>query len=160
MEEDCSLHLNQNPSAAISDEEWTRRITALYEAKLLIYFRWLQGRYGDPELAMDAIQSAFVRILSVPEGKRADIRAIEAWAFAIVQNQARMLLRSHISRRENLMGLTAKEDGDLPTLAALPDTGAEGDLEGIAQTRENCRQVMDAKKTLTELVEALRDGSG
>jgi RNA polymerase sigma factor (sigma-70 family) len=149
LEEDCSLHLNQNPAAKVEDAEWTRQITALYESKLLIYFRWLQGRYGDPELAMDAIQSAFVRMLSMPQEKRAAVRTLESWAFTVVQNQARMLLRSHMRRRENLMALAPGEDGKLPSMMMMPDTGMEGDLERAALVRDNYRQVMDAMKALT-----------
>mgnify|MGYP000692923622 FL=1 len=149
MEEDCTLHLNQNPAAEIEDEAWTARLTALYEAKLLIYFRWLQGRYGDPELAMDAIQSAFVRMLSLPIEKRARVRSLESWAFSVVQNQARMLLRSHTRRRENLTALMPEDDGTLPSLMMLPETGVEGDLERAAQVRENYRRVMDVMRTLT-----------
>jgi len=149
LEEDCTLHLNQNPAAEIEDEAWTARLTALYEAKLLIYFRWLQGRYGDPELAMDAIQSAFVRMLSLPIEKRARVRSLESWAFSVVQNQARMLLRSHTRRRENLTALMPEDDGTLPSLMMLPETGVEGDLERAAQVRENYRRVMDVMRTLT-----------
>ena|GEM_PF-6477383 len=149
MEEDCTLHLNQNPAAEIEDETWTARLTALYEAKMLIYFRWLQGRYGDPELAMDAIQSAFVRMLSLSMEKRSRVRSLESWAFSVVQNQARMLLRSHMRRRENLTALIPEEDGTLPSLMMMPETGVEGDLERAAQVRENYRQVMDVMRTLT-----------
>ena len=149
MEEDCTLHLNQNPAAEIEDEVWTARLTALYEAKLLIYFRWLQGRYGDPELAMDAIQSAFVRMLSLPMEKRAGVRSLESWAFSVVQNQARMQLRSHMRRRENLMALVPEDDGTLPALMMMPETGVEGDLERAAQVRENYRRVMDVMRTLS-----------
>ena len=149
MEEDCTLHLNQNPAAEIEDDAWTARLTALYEAKLLIYFRWLQGRYGDPELAMDAIQSAFVRMLSLPMEKRANVRSLESWAFSVVQNQARMLLRSHMRRRENMMALLPQDDGTLPSLMMIPDTGVEGDLERAAQVRENYSKVMEVMRTLT-----------
>jgi len=149
LEEDCTLHLNQNPAAEIEDETWTARLTALYEAKMLIYFRWLQGRYGDPELAMDAIQSAFVRMLSLSMEKRSRVRSLESWAFSVVQNQARMLLRSHMRRRENLTALIPEEDGTLPSLMMMPETGVEGDLERAAQVRENYRQVMDVMRTLT-----------
>ena len=149
MEEDCTLHLNQNPAAEIEDDAWTARLTALYEAKLLIYFRWLQGRYGDPELAMDAIQSAFVRMLSLPMEKRARVRSLESWAFSVVQNQARMQLRSHLRRRENLTALIPEDDGTLPSLMLMPETGVEGDLERAAQVRENYRKVMDVMRTLT-----------
>ena len=149
MEEDCTLHLNQNPAAEFEDEAWTARLTALYEAKLLIYFRWLQGRYGDPELAMDAIQSAFVQMLSLPMEKRASVRTLESWAFSVVQNQARMLLRTHGRRRENLMALAPEEDGTLPSLLMIPETGVEGDLERAAMVRDNYRQVMDVMRTLS-----------
>lgn len=149
MEEDCTLHLNQNPSATIEDKEWARRITALYEAKLVIYFRWLQGRYGDPDLAMDAIQSAFVQMLSMPREKRAEIRSLESWAFTVVQNQARMQLRSHSRRRESLMPLAPDEDGLLPSILMMPETGVEGDLERATMVRDNYSQVMDVMKTLT-----------
>jgi len=149
LEEDCTLHLNQNPAAEFEDEAWTARLTALYEAKLLIYFRWLQGRYGDPELAMDAIQSAFVQMLSLPMEKRASVRTLESWAFSVVQNQARMLLRTHGRRRENLMALAPEEDGTLPSLLMIPETGVEGDLERAAMVRDNYRQVMDVMRTLS-----------
>jgi RNA polymerase sigma factor (sigma-70 family) len=149
LEEDCTLHLNQKPAADIEDEAWTARLTALYEAKLLIYFRWLQGRYGDPELAMDAIQSAFVRMLSLPKEKRANIRSLESWAFSVVQNKARMLLRSHMRRRENMMALLPQDDGTLPSLMMMPETGVEGDLERAALVRENYSKVMDVMRTLT-----------
>jgi RNA polymerase sigma factor (sigma-70 family) len=149
LEDDCSLQLNQNPAAEIEDDAWMARLTALYEAKLLIYFKWLQGRYGDPEIAMDAIQSAFVRMLSLPKEKRADVRSFESWAFSVVQNQARMLLRAHMRRRENLMALAPEEDGTLPSMLMMPETGVEGDIERAALMRDNYRQVMDVMKTLT-----------
>ena len=98
---------------------------------------------------MDAIQSAFVQMLSMPREKRAEVRTLESWAFTVVQNQARMQLRSHTRRRENLMPLAPEEDGTLPSLLMMPDTAMEGDLERATLVRDNCRQVMDAMKTLT-----------
>ena len=77
------------------------RLAALVRENLGWLRGWLQGRVGDPELADDLCQEAFLRALRRYSGLR-DPARFAGWLFRIAENTVRDHLRSEARRRNRV----------------------------------------------------------
>ncbi len=106
-------------SAATPSPEPRINVTQLFHEHYDALYRYLVRLTGDPDLAADAAQEAFVRLVERPPQDR----HLRAWLFAVATNVVRDTARA---RARWLKLLSASPDraplGDVP---ALPDTEAE-----------------------------------
>ena len=106
------------------------RLFAEHHASL---FRYLSRLTGDPDLAEDAAQEAFVRLVERPPTPD----RTRAWLFRVGVNAARMSARTGTRRRRILEGAPERAPvGDAPL---LPDLATER-----AELRARVRRALDA----------------
>ena len=119
-------------SAATPQPESRLNVTQLFTEHYDALFRYLVRLTGDGDLAADAAQEAFVRLVERPPQDR----HLRAWLFAVATNVVRDTARA---RARWLKLLTAAPDrapvGDLPT---APDAAAES-----AERRRVVRDALD-----------------
>ncbi len=106
-------------SAATPSPEPRINVTQLFNEHYDALYRYLVRLTGDPDLAADAAQEAFVRLVERPPQDR----HLRAWLFAVATNVVRDSARA---RARWMKLLSASPDraplGDVP---ALPDADAE-----------------------------------
>lgn len=86
-------------------------------------FRYLARLTGDPDVAADAAQEAFVRLVERPP----EPVQVRAWLFRVGTNAARMALRNGSRRRRILTGAPGRAPvGDAPP---APDEAAVSGIE-------------------------------
>jgi RNA polymerase sigma-70 factor (ECF subfamily) len=114
----------------------------LYEEHQRTIHAFLLGRTGDPELALDLLQEAFVRawrnldlLVTLPSGRQ------RAWLFSIARNLIVDQFRSQTTRRTARAALVAARDPD--------DEVAEGPERIVERDRE-LRLVDEAIRRLPE----------
>ena len=107
-------------------------IPALFAEHHASLFRYLSRLTGDPDLAEDAAQEAFVRLVEAPP----EPDRTRAWLFRVGTNAARMQARTGSRRRRILEAAPERAPvGDAPP---LPDVEAER-----AQLRQKIRRALD-----------------
>lgn len=106
-------------SAATPSPDQRLNVTQLFQEHYDALYRYLVRLTGDPDLAADAAQEAFVRLVERPPQDR----HLRAWLFAVATNVVRDTARA---RARWLKLLTSSPDrapvGDQPE---LPDAAAE-----------------------------------
>ena len=109
------------------------RVESLYEAHRPALVRYLARFAGDPDLAEDAAQEAFVRLAERPPARDENLRA---WLFTVATRIAVDQARGR-RRRENLL----EAGGDDPALGDAPDPPDEA-LDR-ARIRHHVRAALD-----------------
>ena len=110
------------------------RVESLYEAHRPALVRYLARFAGDPDLAEDAAQEAFVRLAERPPARDENLRA---WLFTVATRIAVDQARAR-RRQENLL----EAGGDDPALGEPPDPPDEA-LDR-ARLRRRVRVALDA----------------
>jgi RNA polymerase sigma-70 factor, ECF subfamily len=129
-----SVHTNADVVGAAKTESFDELFRRLYPALL----RYLHRLTGDADIAEDAAQEAFVRLLdrSIPQS---DVRA---WLFAVALNLVRDIARRRTRRAQLLQGTPV-----LPSSPAAPDEVAERG-EQIARVRMALEQVPERDRQM------------
>lgn len=109
-------------------------VSALYRTHHPSLVRYLTRLCGDPDLADDAAQEAFVRLAERPP---ADERELRAWLFTVATNVVRDARRTGRRRAEILAG----DPGGASPTAAVPDPA---DDAVRAELRRHVRAALDA----------------
>ena len=109
------------------------RVESLYEAHRPALVRYLARFAGDPELAADAAQEAFVRLAERPPARDENLRA---WLFTVATRIAVEQARTR-RRREGLLAAGP----DDPALGDAPDPPDEA--FDRAQLRRRVRAALD-----------------
>jgi RNA polymerase sigma-70 factor (ECF subfamily) len=111
---------------------------------------FLLGRTGDPELALDLLQEAFVRawrnldlLLTLPPGRQ------RAWLFSIARNLIVDQVRSRATRASTQHALVAARDPD-DDVAESPECIVERDRE-MRLVDEAIRRLPEALRTVLVL---------
>src|SRR5262245_2194231 len=89
------------PGGLLRMEPTGERLAALVRDNLGWLRGWLRGRLGDPDLAHDLCQEAFLRALRRFSGLR-DPARFAGWLFRIAENTVRDHLRSEARRRNRV----------------------------------------------------------
>jgi len=119
-------------------QAFERRFEALFETQYPRLYRWLQRLSGEPELAADLAQEAFVRLYR--RGTMPD--APEAWLISVAMN----LFRNERTTRARRLRLLDAARGGLGDSAAATDP--EIDPGESRRVREALGRVSDRERTL------------
>ena len=119
-------------SAATPSPEQRINVTQLFQEHYDALYRYLVRLTGDPDLAADAAQEAFVRLVERPPQDR----HLRAWLFAVSTNVVRDAARARTRWLKLLSGAPERAPmGDVP---APPDAAAES-----GERRELVRAALD-----------------
>ncbi|HEX8696095.1 MAG TPA: sigma-70 family RNA polymerase sigma factor [Longimicrobium sp.] len=119
------------------------RLFAEHHASL---FRYLSRLTGDPDLAEDAAQEAFARLVERPP----PAEHARAWLFRVGTNAARMSARTGTRRRRLLEAAPGRAPvGDAPR---APDDAAE-----LAELRDRVRRALGALPERDRVVLLMRE---
>jgi RNA polymerase sigma-70 factor (ECF subfamily) len=125
----------------IRDEDFDRSFETLFSDHFPRLFRFLDRLSGDPDLASDLAQEAFVKLYQ--RGALPDEPG--AWLAAVAMNRFRNHRRTGSTRRRLLTLVRAARAHSDP--AALPDAGLESD-QAAASVRRALARLGDREKSL------------
>ena len=106
---------------------------ALFSEHHPALFRYLSRMTGDPDLAEDAVQQAFMRLIEKPPAPG----NVRAWLFQVAINAARFAQRTH-GRRARILN-NAPQRAPVADVPASPDAVTEQEEE-----RSRVRRALDA----------------